>query len=150
MRKKRVGLIVLTGVSLTLLGCYSLRYALLPAVGGRVEGARAEAVAAQPNHRDGRLQNDLALDESLGAVAGAIFGAKAEATRPDELLQFPGDVPPRETAALAATWLGHSTLFLELDGARVLLDPMWSDTASPVAVICPRRYLVPLVALDAI
>ena len=149
MKKRR--LVVLLCLSFALLGCCSLRHTLLPALGGGVEGARAEAIEGQPNYREGQLRNDLALDESLGAVAGAIFGSRAEATRPEELLRFTGDALPRDQMApLAATWMGHSTLFLELDGARILFDPMWSDTASPVGGIGPGRYVAPPVALDAV
>ncbi len=136
--------------SLVFLACCSLRRTLLPAVGGVVEGARAEVVARQPNHRAGKLQNDLPLNESLGAVAGAIFGARAEATRPAAPLHFTGDSLAGPPVPLAATWLGHSTVLLELDGARVLFDPVWSNHASPVDGLGPARYLVPPIPLDAV
>ena len=37
---------------------------------------------------------------------------------------------PPETG-LRATWLGHSTVLLEIDGLRVLTDPVWGPRASP-------------------
>jgi L-ascorbate metabolism protein UlaG (beta-lactamase superfamily) len=43
-------------------------------------------------------------------------------------------------APLRTTWLGHSTVLLELGGARVLTDPVWSNRASPVAFAGPRRF----------
>ena len=49
-----------------------------------------------------------------------------------------GDIPvvapvgPRSpAAALAVTWFGHSTALVEIDGYRVLTDPVWSDRCSP-------------------
>ncbi len=62
---------------------------------------------------------------------------------------------PVETG-LRTTWLGHSTVLLELDGLRVLTDPVWSERISPFGVAAPRRFQpVPipvssLPALDAI
>lgn len=41
---------------------------------------------------------------------------------------------------LRATWLGHSTVLLEIDGARVLTDPVWGERASPMAFAGPRRF----------
>src|SRR4051794_17351446 len=41
---------------------------------------------------------------------------------------------------LRVTWLGHSTALLEIAGRRVLLDPVWSDRASPVQFSGPKRF----------
>jgi L-ascorbate metabolism protein UlaG (beta-lactamase superfamily) len=41
---------------------------------------------------------------------------------------------------LRATWLGHSTVLLELDGLRVLTDPVWGERISPWAFAGPRRF----------
>ncbi|MGZ6744502.1 MAG: MBL fold metallo-hydrolase [Nocardioides sp.] len=42
-------------------------------------------------------------------------------------------------ADAAATWLGHSTVLLEVGGHHVLTDPVWSDRVSPSATVGPRR-----------
>jgi L-ascorbate metabolism protein UlaG (beta-lactamase superfamily) len=41
---------------------------------------------------------------------------------------------------LRATWLGHSTVVLELDGKRVLTDPVFGNRVSPVSFLGPRRF----------
>jgi L-ascorbate metabolism protein UlaG (beta-lactamase superfamily) len=41
---------------------------------------------------------------------------------------------------LRATWLGHSTVLLEIDGVRVLTDPVFGERASPVSFAGPRRF----------
>jgi len=38
------------------------------------------------------------------------------------------------------TWLGHSTTLLEIDGLRVLTDPVWGERVSPVSFAGPRRF----------
>jgi len=40
------------------------------------------------------------------------------------------------------TWVGHSTLLVQMDGVSFLTDPVWSETASP-APVGPRRYVDP-------
>lgn len=41
---------------------------------------------------------------------------------------------------LRATWLGHSTVLLEIDGLRVLTDPVWGPRASPSRLVGPKRF----------
>jgi N-acyl-phosphatidylethanolamine-hydrolysing phospholipase D len=41
------------------------------------------------------------------------------------------------------TWVGHSTLLVQLDGVNLLTDPQWSDRASPVSWAGPRRVTPP-------
>jgi L-ascorbate metabolism protein UlaG (beta-lactamase superfamily) len=43
-------------------------------------------------------------------------------------------------SGLRATWLGHSTVLLEMDGHRVLTDPVWGKRASPFAFLGPKRF----------
>ena len=51
---------------------------------------------------------------------------------------------------LSATWVGHSTVLLQIGRVNVLADPMWSDRASPVSFAGPRRFVPPAVDLDAL
>jgi len=41
------------------------------------------------------------------------------------------------------TWVGHSTLLIQIDGLNILTDPIWSDRASPVSFAGPKRYMPP-------
>ncbi len=43
-------------------------------------------------------------------------------------------------SGLRATWLGHSTVLIEIDGLRVLTDPVWGQRASPVGLAGPKRF----------
>lgn len=44
---------------------------------------------------------------------------------------------------LRVTWLGHATVLVEIDGLNVLTDPMFSQRASPVQFMGPKRYRGP-------
>ncbi len=54
------------------------------------------------------------------------------------------------------TWLGHSTLLIELDGMKLLVDPVWGPRASPAAIFGVDRFYPPplpweeLPTLDAV
>ena len=50
-------------------------------------------------------------------------------------------------SGLRATWLGHSTVLLEIDGVRVLTDPVWGLRASPSQMAGPKRFQPVPVAL---
>jgi N-acyl-phosphatidylethanolamine-hydrolysing phospholipase D len=41
------------------------------------------------------------------------------------------------------TWIGHSTLLIQIAGLNVLTDPHWGERASPVPFAGPRRLLPP-------
>lgn len=71
----------------------------------------------------------------------------------------PGAVPlvstefPEQAADLAVTWLGHASVLIEIDGYRVLADPVWGDRVSPSATVGPQRMHaapVPLEELPAV
>ena len=47
-----------------------------------------------------------------------------------------------------ATWIGHSTLLVQMDHVTFLTDPTWSKRASPVSFAGPPRLVAPGVALD--
>ncbi|MGI4740403.1 MAG: MBL fold metallo-hydrolase [Janthinobacterium lividum] len=49
--------------------------------------------------------------------------------------------------ALRATWLGHSTVLLEVDGRHFLTDPVWAERASPSQLVGPKRFFAPPLAL---
>ncbi|MBF0377618.1 MAG: MBL fold metallo-hydrolase [Desulfamplus sp.] len=41
---------------------------------------------------------------------------------------------------LRVTWFGHSTCLIEIDGKVIITDPMFSDRASPLSFIGPKRF----------
>ena len=50
----------------------------------------------------------------------------------------------------SVTWIGHSTLLVQLDEVNVLTDPQWSARASPVAGAGPGRISAPGLDFDAL
>jgi L-ascorbate metabolism protein UlaG (beta-lactamase superfamily) len=68
-----------------------------------------------------------------------------------ELGPFRTDASVYATApesGLRVTWFGHSASLVEIDGMRVLVDPVWEQRASPFAFMGPKRFFQPTIALD--
>ena len=84
----------------------------------------------------------------MGAVHGQFFG--------HELREPPSAIPVLPVTAaslqsapnpgLRAFWIGHASLYVEIDGVRLLLDPIFSDYASPFD-FGPKRFHPPPLAL---
>jgi len=59
--------------------------------------------------------------------------------------------PSRQHAApLVVTWLGHSTTLLEIDGVRILTDPLLRNRAGPLVRIAPPVHAELGADLDAV
>lgn len=116
--------------------------------GKRAQGERLERMQASPRWAGEGFRN-------LHPVAPGLRDASAPRPTLRDFLSS-GDrraptaplpsVDPRPLWArppdsgLRATWLGHSTVLLELDGHRVLTDPVWGTRASPFRLLGPKRF----------
>lgn len=58
--------------------------------------------------------------------------------------------PAAPAGAATATWVGHSTVLLQVGGVNILTDPMWSERAFPVQWMGPRRVMAPALPIDAL
>jgi L-ascorbate metabolism protein UlaG (beta-lactamase superfamily) len=56
------------------------------------------------------------------------------------------ETPP--ASGLRVTWFGHSSLLVEIDGVRILIDPVWDERAAPVQWAGPKRFFPPTMALE--
>jgi L-ascorbate metabolism protein UlaG (beta-lactamase superfamily) len=127
-------------------------------LGSKPDGARLERIAASPRWKDGRFRNlhpiSPALRDpnaSMPSLSDFLCGGERRVPR--------GPLPsmaPLETwlkppaSGLRATWLGHSTVLIEIDGLRVLTDPVWGKRASPSSLAGPKRFQPVPVAIDAL
>jgi L-ascorbate metabolism protein UlaG (beta-lactamase superfamily) len=120
------------------------------AFGGRPEGARRARMERSPQWKDGRFVNPQPIRNRMGVMARDLLDASDHRTPSSPVPTVPVDParlarPP--ASGLRITWLGHSTLLVELEGRRLLVDPVWSERASPFGALGPRRYYPPLIAL---
>jgi L-ascorbate metabolism protein UlaG (beta-lactamase superfamily) len=54
--------------------------------------------------------------------------------------------PP--ASGLRVTWMGHSSLLVEIDGVTVLIDPVWDERASPMRWAGPKRFFAAPMRLE--
>jgi len=109
----------------------------------------------QPRH-DGRkyynvLPTSVSPPSGYGAMLRRYLFGKGEREPQQRLGPFRADAAalsaPVPADALRATWLGHSTMLLEVDGRRFLTDPVWAERASPSQLVGPKRFFAPPLAL---
>lgn len=109
-------------------------------------GERKARVLASPQLQNGRFSNPSGVTPELQSNAlpllGEYFFGGAERTPRGSLpLLRPHDQWAKAPdTRLRLTWLGHSTVLLELDGYRILTDPVFAQRASPVSFAGPKRF----------
>ncbi|MGD0428794.1 MAG: MBL fold metallo-hydrolase [Candidatus Acidiferrales bacterium] len=62
----------------------------------------------------------------------------------------PGATPPErvDEGKIRATFVGHSSVLIQLEGLNILCDPIWSNRASPLSWIGPPRHRAPGLHFD--
>jgi L-ascorbate metabolism protein UlaG (beta-lactamase superfamily) len=122
--------------------------------------AEIQAVAQRsPNYQDGLFVNvdpasSINLDrEEQRQIIWELIGSRGTSRPPGPIpLATPAPVDAA-AAPLAVSWYGHSTAMIEVDGYRVLADPVWSRRCSPSRRVGPQRMHevpVPLESLPAV
>ena len=110
-------------------------------------------MSASPQWSRGRFRNPQPLwTDYLRAMASGLRPnphAVPDAPVPVHPLS-PGELAGTPATGLQATWMGHSTVYLNLEGTRILTDPIWSERASPVGFLGPRRFFPAPIALEAL
>ncbi len=126
------------------------------ALGRQAKGLRLERMKASASWVDGSFRN---IHPILPALRSGPMPSVSEFFRSGgrRVPQTPlPAIDPREAWArpietgLRATWLGHSTVLLEIDGARVLTDPVWGERVSPLGFVGPRRFQPVPIAISAL
>lgn len=138
--------------------------ALRPAAfGADPAGERMERIRRSPHFADGTFQNP-AGSHARPTGGGRLDLAKAYFRKEQKARRAPtGTVPVHATTiadlarppvgGLRMTWMGHSSVLAEIDGSRVLFDPVWGERCSPFDFAGPRRLHpvpAPLAALGPV
>src|SRR5579863_8969823 len=117
-------------------------------LGQKPAGARLERIKASPRWLGDRFRNVHPIppglrdpNAAMPSLSDFLCGGERRVPR--------GPLPsinPLESwrktpsSGLRATWLGHSTVLIEIDGLRVLTDPVWGPRASPSSLAGPKRF----------
>ncbi|MEO3868056.1 MBL fold metallo-hydrolase [Nonomuraea sp. B12E4] len=106
---------------------------------------RAARMRRSPQFRDGVFVNTMpeqghAMTTPPVSLIGELAKDK-ERRRPagHVPLRFPPATPP-PADGLRTVWYGHASTLVEIEGRRVLFDPVWSRRPSPAQFAGPRRH----------
>ncbi len=114
-------------------------YMQQPQFGKAPGGARLERIRQSPNYRDGAFQNQsitpaLAEGTSYFSVFRKFFFGKSKRVIPvNEIPARKIDLKSLSRDQDILVWFGHSSYFMQIDGKRILVDPVMSGHASPVS-----------------
>jgi L-ascorbate metabolism protein UlaG (beta-lactamase superfamily) len=101
-------------------------------------GARLERVNKSPHYKDGQFHNKEhtpALTEGYGytgVMYEFLFKRKEDRTPKQNLPSIKTDLLNLKPDQDILVWFGHSSYFMQIDGKRILVDPVFSGNASPV------------------
>jgi len=135
------------GSTMVLNGCSSF--------GGTISGERLKRAQASPHYQDGAFVNSrphppLKVAEIWSYLVEQFFGdqTRVPPSVPPVVTIAPSSLRSSRPLGLRATWLGHSSVYIEIDGLRLLVDPVFSDYASPLDGIGPKRFHPPPIAMS--
>lgn len=134
----------------------------MKSLGARAAGERLERVRASPGwvetEKGGLFRNRFPVAPGLRDPAASMpslndflcGGTRRVPTGPLPMQDPRGSWLAPPATGLRATWLGHSSVLVEIDGARLLTDPVWGNRASPSQLAGPKRFQPAAVALKAL
>ena len=153
-RRRPLPLLLWTGIALALLiALLGVVLSACAAFGAKPQGERLARAQQSPQWHDGHFKDPQAIwIDTRRAMLHFIFGKSEPTATPDA----PIPVMHTDAAAFASapqsglrvTWFGHSSALIEIDGSKILIDPFWSERASPFVWGGPKRWYPPPIALS--
>lgn len=117
-------------------------------------GERMERIRRSPNFENGTFRNPVGTRHRPSGSAmefAKIYFEKESRARRAPAGTIPvhpttvADLAVPPATGLRLTWMGHSSVLAEIDGHRVLFDPVWGRRCSPFSFAGPGRlHPVPL------
>lgn len=110
----------------------------LPVFGKLPGSAEQTRFAHSQNYRDGVFRNQIETpvlttrDSEFSLWWKTLSAPKGQARPPVPLPAIRADLRTLPADQDLAVWLGHSSYYIQLAGRRILIDPVFSDHASPV------------------
>lgn len=107
--------------------------------GASATGDRLARMESKPNYKNGAFDNleptpALAEDITFGDVLKRFFSKTVRGVPKDTIPVVQTDLHGLPADSNVYVWFGHSSYFIQLDGKKILVDPVFSKYASPVRV----------------
>src|ERR1700677_869261 len=113
--------------------------ALFSVMGKAPAGARLERMRRSPNYSGDRFVNLVPTDvtikgASLFKMLGEYRNRPADTAPVGPIPSVRTDLRTLPDEGVWVVWFGHSSYLLKVEGATILVDPVFSGNASPVSV----------------
>lgn len=121
-----------------LLGTVTYFYMREAQFGALAEGERLEMVKKSPNYKNGKFRNlteKPTISEGYSILEEAfktLFKNYPHRQPVDSLPTVKTDLKALVPDSNVLVWFGHSSFFLQVDGIKILVDPIFSGKASPL------------------
>ncbi|WP_433794832.1 MBL fold metallo-hydrolase [Actinoplanes sp. CA-252034] len=116
--------------------------------GASPSGDRLARIEQSPQWKDGEFADPW--PQWLSPTA-SIPGGDSATSSPDQPLSIAatdtGRLAVAPTHGMRVTWFGHSSTLVEIDGLRVLIDPVWGGQAGPSGLLGAKAFYPPPAAL---
>ena len=137
MKFIKPAMITLFSIALLLL-IVTFFYIRQPQFGKAPKGRRLELLQKSPHYKDGKFQNihytpTITKGYSMTGVLYNFIFRKFPRTKPvDNIPTIKTDLKNLRISENVLVWFGHSSYFIQLNGKRFLIDPVFSGNASPI------------------
>ena len=136
-------LIVIFIIIFSVLGAFYL-YFHLPMFGRLPQGERLAQIQKMPNYKEGQFRNlhhtPMLVRKGLASTwLGFLFRNQKNLKPPKALPSIKTDLKNLNLKEDVMVWFGHSSYFIQINGKRILIDPLFSKVSSPV-LFFPRAF----------
>lgn len=132
-------IIIILIVIIAIVAAALLIFLQQPTFGKAPSGKRLERIQRSPYYKDGKFDNinftpQLAEDASMPEVIYRFIFGQNKNLIPKQKFNFTKtDLKNLDLRENTYVWMGHSSYFIQIDGKKILVDPVFSGNASPVS-----------------
>lgn len=126
-------------ITLAILAAGILLFLQHPKFGKAPSGKRLERIKNSPHYNKNKFDNltftpELADDTTMPEVMFRfLFGSRKNAVPKQKFNFTKTDLKNLNPAENVYVWMGHSSYFMQIDGKKILVDPVFCGNASPVS-----------------
>jgi len=113
-----------------------------PNVGSGANDPRAADIVRSPQWHGDRFANPLPMYSNLKGGIWQMLESQPgeEPDAPVPTIDSSAVYARPPSSGLRVTWFGHSSMLVEIDGANIVVDPLWSERPSPFPWLGPKRW----------